>query len=112
MWPPLSGPQDVFILLGTFRRLPAPPQPQASWCPSLHWQRCGSQGPDGQDTLGVTGLVISEADPTSNSEVRKPGLTAFSDPGLPGELHKPLTPSGCLLTAQRLLHARLWNFIP
>ena len=44
-------------------------------------------GPDGQDTLGVTGLVISEADSTSNVGVRKPGLTAFSDLGIPGELH-------------------------
>lgn len=55
-----------FYFALTFRRLPAPPQPRAWWRPCLHWQQCGSQGPDGQDALGVTGLVISEADPTSN----------------------------------------------
>lgn len=36
-------------------------------------------GPDRQDMLRVTGLVISEADPTSNVGVRNPGLTAYSD---------------------------------
>lgn len=45
----------------------------------------GSQGPDRQDMLRVTGLVISEADLTSNVGVRNPGLTAYSDLGLPGQ---------------------------
>ena len=32
-----------FYFALTFRRLPAPPQPWASWRPSLHWQRCGGR---------------------------------------------------------------------